>query len=402
MNPIRQRLSVSKTFFNQDRPFLRAVERRLARLQPTGPAAAATLDSDLGSGEPASHGRDFRPGWDECRWLLQEIKRRRGNDQIHERLRRGKATPLDRSERRSLLSMMLRITRANEPIAYVLQNMPFGSLDLAVRPPTLIPRPETEDWACALSKQLIAALGRSSVAREEPFRILDLCCGSGCIGLLLLHDLHIAGIKNVAVTLADLKESALDLTMENAQRIAAAAGTPDLAQTVTVTQIDLFSDGNIRDLLGGAPGNQQQSQLDGARFDLLVCNPPYIPPNDWPGLDSSVKEWEDPDALIGVPRHARLEDSNTAGSDGEQGLVFYRRLAELAPRLLRPGFHVVESTSVVDSRDSDTKSAVLPQIVLEVGQGQASAVQEMLAGMNSAIWKDAWGVDRVVAASFRQ
>ena len=70
----------------------------------------------------------------------------------------------------------------NKPLQYLLKTVPFCNLNIAVRPPVLIPRPETEEWCSSLIAQL-------HPVRNLPLRILDLCTGSGCIALSLAHAL---------------------------------------------------------------------------------------------------------------------------------------------------------------------------------------------------------------------
>ena len=142
----------------------------------------------------------------------------------------------------------------------------------------LIPRPETE---------LLAELAVERLADTERPRVLDLCCGTGCIGLSIA-----LARPDAAVTLADLSPDALALARENAERLSAPA---------VLRQGDLFA----------AAG--------GERFDLIVSNPPYIPREDCGKLQPEV-----------------LREPRMALDGGGDGLDFYRRIIREAPAHLTP------------------------------------------------------------------
>lgn len=139
----------------------------------------------------------------------------------------------------------------------------------------------------------------------------------------------------------------------------------DLSQAkISVKQADLFSSTDMQHLV----------REDGG-FDVIICNPPYITVKEYDEeLDESVRAWEDRRALVG-----------DAGGGVDDGLIFYRRLAELLPTLNR--------------RDAPS---LLPLIVVEVGKGQAPAVCDIFSRSplveRCETWQDAWGVQRVVLA----
>ena len=191
-----------------------------------------------------------------------------------------------------------RLTR--QPLQYLLHTQPFLGRDFYVDERVLIPRPETE----LLAERAIAAL------REHPHPIaLDLCCGSGALAVSM--SLEVPGAQ---VHAADLSPDALAVTAKNAELLGA---------SVTLHQGDLFA------------------AVPEIAFDVIVSNPPYIPRNDIPGLDHSVRDYEPHMALDG----------------GADGLDFYRRIASDAPKFLRPG----------------------GVLLLEVGFDQAEAVMALLA-----------------------
>ena len=164
---------------------------------------------------------------------------------------------------------------AGEPVAYLIGEWEFYGLPLDISPAVLIPRPDTE----VLATKLIDA-ARSA----GPCRILDLCAGSGCIGLAAA-----ANLPNARVLLGELDDEALKICRQNVRR-------SGLSGRVTSMKID------AREKPARALGE----------FNFLVSNPPYIPSRDVDTLDPSVREHEPRLALDG----------------GEDGLDFYRMICE--------------------------------------------------------------------------
>lgn len=165
---------------------------------------------------------------------------------------------------------------AGEPLQYVLGEWEFYGLPFYVDETVLIPRPDTE---CLVE----AALPLLSENRRD---VLDLCCGSGCIGIAL------AVYKNARVTAADISADALSVTERNARRNGVSLKT---------VQSDLFD------------------SVEGT-FDLIVSNPPYLTKAEMDARDDSLR-YEPELALFG----------------GEDGLEYYRRIAAEYRRCLRPG-----------------------------------------------------------------
>ena len=172
---------------------------------------------------------------------------------------------------------------AHEHVAYILGHREFYSLDFLVRPPVLIPRPETE--------HLVEAGLAFARRAGRPLRILDLCTGSGCVAITLAHELPAS-----QVTAVDIASMALALAKENANRAGVA---------VRLLSGDLF------DAL----------PFDEPPFDLITANPPYVETGEWGTLVPDITRYEDPGALLA----------------GEDGLDCVRRIAALAPRHLCPG-----------------------------------------------------------------
>ncbi|KAF9231454.1 S-adenosyl-L-methionine-dependent methyltransferase [Melanogaster broomeanus] len=248
----------------------------------------------------------------------------------------------------ALLAMLDRRLRG-EPLQYILGTTPFGPLQLLTRPPTLIPRPETEDWTLRLANTV-------SPSSSRPISVLDLCTGSGCIPLLLCHLWPPGSTRAVGV---DISPDAIQLATDNAARC----------------KITAHVTSNLRNSFIPVLGNLHDPDLIRSLeppFDVVTSNPPYIPKREYDELPHSVKDYEDPRALLGDP----------PGSSDQDGLSFYRAIASFIARkgVLRNGAIVA----------------------LEVGHGQAEAVQDILHHVahlgNTEIWRDPWEKKRVVFA----
>ena len=202
--------------------------------------------------------------------------------------------------------------RRRIPLAQILGRQSFYGLDFFVNEDVLIPRVDTEclvdlvleDYA-DLAKQAgqTYAEKRNSEhvsnkhedtveneANSSSLKILDLCTGSGCIGISVAKHLPYQELL-----LVDLSENALAVAKKNAEK--------HLGENVTLLQSDLLT------------------EVRGKKFSLLLSNPPYIVSRVIPGLDREVSEYEPKMALDG----------------GEDGLVFYRRIAKEAKAVLLPG-----------------------------------------------------------------
>ena len=172
-----------------------------------------------------------------------------------------------------------------EPLAYVLEEWDFYGMRLYVNRNVLIPRDDT----CAVTA---LAIEKGLFLDKDP-RILDLCTGSGCIGLALAHR-----IKDARVTLADISADALAVAKKNVVN-------QKLSARVSCVQADAL--GEPAPFLG--------------KFDLIISNPPYITGDEMTTLDHNVKDFEPHLALYG----------------GEDGLDFYRSIASKYRSALKPG-----------------------------------------------------------------
>lgn len=174
---------------------------------------------------------------------------------------------------------------AGEPIAYILGQWEFYGLPMIVSPKVLIPRDDT----CAVAELAI----KQALFLDKDPRILDLCCGSGCIGLAVA-----SRVKDAKVTLADVSLDALAVAKEN-------TALNKLTGRVRCVQADALKP--AFPFLG--------------KFDLIVSNPPYITGQEMLELPVSVKDYEPHLALYG----------------GEDGLDFYRSIAQNFAPALKPG-----------------------------------------------------------------
>lgn len=225
--------------------------------------------------------------------------------------------------------------------------------------PILIPRPETEEWTLRLVELLQQQLKQK--CSKRPFRILDVCSGSGCIGLLLAKELSSSSdfdMRQVKVLAVDVLEQAVALGKKNAARHAIGE------DQISFLQADLFDD----DFVGAISKHAIRSGESFDGFDLIISNPPYIPRIEYEQLDRSVKNHESYLALLGeAPPPAVEQVRYVAGQERHDGLDFYRRIRSIAPLLLKQ--------DVPDGDKLRSHINVLPRIVLEIGHCQARAVK---------------------------
>ncbi|ORY89707.1 S-adenosyl-L-methionine-dependent methyltransferase [Leucosporidium creatinivorum] len=259
--------------------------------------------------------------------------------------------------------MVDELVEQHKPLAYILGNQPFHPLPvpLLVRPPTLIPRPETEHWLSHLTTLL-------HPTSSKPFTILDIGTGTGCIPLALVCGLRSPSpsnseAPNVRAIAVDKADTAVSLARENVERCKESVG-----DRVKILQADLFAPDFVDRVRSTSTG--------GGGFDLVVSNPPYIPRKEYAELARSVKGWEDRGALVGELRGG-VEELEA----DDDGLIFYRRISDILETLL--------------VKERQTKD---PVVAFEVGAGQASAVEELLRrkGLRAESFKDQWGVERMV------
>ena len=174
---------------------------------------------------------------------------------------------------------------SGEPLAYVLGQWDFYGMTLHVDHNVLIPRDDT----CAVTALAI----KQSLFLDTSPRIMDLCTGSGCIGLAIA-----SRVKDAKVTLADISREALAVAKKN---------VTDLKLSARVSCVHADALGEPAAYLG--------------KFDLIVSNPPYITEKEMEELPESVKRFEPHLALYG----------------GDDGLHFYRNIAARYAQCLKSG-----------------------------------------------------------------
>jgi release factor-specific protein-(glutamine-N5) methyltransferase len=209
--------------------------------------------------------------------------------------------------------------KSGRPLQQVLGSAEFYGRKFRVSKDVLIPRMETE----LVCEQAVKLAGDNK-------EVLDLCCGSGAIGVTIALE------SGAHVTLSDISDAALKQAKANARE--------NKAKRVKFVKSDMF------DTIKG-------------KFDVIVCNPPYIETAVIDTLDVNVKDYEPRIALDG----------------GDDGLDFYRTIAANVGRFLK----------------------VSGTLVLEIGYNQAGAVTELLtaAGFNNVtVMKDYSGNDRIIVA----
>lgn len=227
------------------------------------------------------------------------------------------------SEKKAADALLYR-RKKGEPLAYILGECEFMSLPFYVSDGVLVPRADTET--------LVETVMDRARGGEK---ILDICAGSGCVGISLAHFL-----KNAEVTLLDVSDKALSACEKNIE-------INRVQESARVKKCDILTE-YPRD-----------------KFNIIVSNPPYIETAVIDTLATEVRDFEPRIALDG----------------GKDGLVFYRRITEIAPQLLLCG----------------------GILAFEIGFDQGAAVSELMRKdfTNVEIIKDLAGNDRVVIGNIK-
>ena len=218
----------------------------------------------------------------------------------------------------------------HEPIAYLVGKTEFYSLELNVTPACMIPRVETE----LLVERAIEFL-RTRTGKQF---VCDLCTGSGCVAVAIARN-----YPDCRIIATDISDAALSVAAKNIEK-------HRLKERIRLLCGDLF--------------DPLVPQLDVGKFDLIVCNPPYVSAAEFEKLDKNVKNYEPKLALYA----------------GQDGLDIYRRIIERVEQFLKP-------------------DAVL---MLEIGYSQGQAVRELLEQVRIfaeiTIEKDIHDNDRIAIA----
>lgn len=190
--------------------------------------------------------------------------------------------PLSKNEVDTLREMA-RHRAKFEPLQYIIGSVNFYGLNIEVNKNVLIPRPETEilvDFACKKISEL-----------PEKIKILDIGTGSGCIALSLGRNFPLAEIHAI-----DCSEQAIDLAQRNAKN--------NSIENIKFYQCDIL--------------NEIPEAND---FDVIVSNPPYVSDEEFESLQREIKLYEPKNSV----------------SDFLDGYEFYRRFAEIFPKILKSG-----------------------------------------------------------------
>ena len=212
-----------------------------------------------------------------------------------------------------------------EPVAYITGSWEFYGLPIITTPDVLIPRMDTE--------RLVDTAKELLMGKKMDARILDLCCGSGCITCAIGHELPAS--RFVAV---DISANALEICRKN-------VAANRISSRVICMQTDALS----------------SPPLGIGSFDMIVSNPPYIASEEIKTLDSSVKDYEPIWALDG----------------GEDGLKFYKAIIKHWKSLLSPGGYLLFEVG-------EDQADIVRDMLLAAGFGYADTR------------KDTLGIDRVV------
>ena len=134
-------------------------------------------------------------------WILEAITGKSKSALISQ-----EAIELTHEQKAKLSEWLKKITKHHMPMQYLLGSVPFADLEILVDPHVLIPRPETEEW-CTWIIEKISKLEQQT---KDKIRILDVCCGSGCIALALAQAFPLSFVIG-----SDINPEAIKLSKEN-------------------------------------------------------------------------------------------------------------------------------------------------------------------------------------------
>lgn len=246
--------------------------------------------------------------------------------------------PVAGSDEEAFRAFLMRRT-TGEPFHYITGSTGFISLPFMVNQHVLIPRSDTE----LLAEAGLYALGHPmggiqkeafTLPHKDSYRMLDIGSGSGCLSVSVAYY-----AKNVSIDAIDISAEALEIAAQNAE-------INDVGNRIAFKKYDILND----------------TGLEAQSYDLILSNPPYIPEKDKSRIMPSVRDFEPHVALFG----------------GDDGLIFYRKIAQLAPLLLKP--HGI--------------------VAVECGIHQWRSVMKLFEeqGMEAIFLNDLAGIERVVSA----
>lgn len=205
------------------------------------------------------------------------------------------------SELEQKVGTLLRRRLKEEPLAYLLGEWDFYGHTLEITPDVLIPRFDTE----------VLALRGIQMTSQLGGEVLDLCAGSGCVGIAIAHS-----AAEAHVVLGEISPKARKICRKNVVN-------HKLEQRVEVKELDVFSPPTVEEL---------------GTFHVIVSNPPYINSKDMERLPLTVKNFEPHLALAG----------------GEDGFDFYRSIISQWKQFLKPGGHLIMEVGIYQSEMVET------------------------------------------------
>ena len=193
-----------------------------------------------------------------------------------------------------LYNKVIQERKIKKPLSYITHNAIFFGNNFFINESTLIPRVDSE----IIVENAINYINNNlkivkKMKNEKKIKILDACCGSGCLGISLVKILIKNFSNEIKLTLSDISSSAIQVAKINCEKL--------LPKQIIVKYL-------INDMLINGFGNE--------KYDIILCNPPYIETNTIEKLDDEVKNFEPHLALDG----------------GNDGIKFYKAIARTLNR----------------------------------------------------------------------
>ncbi|ORC90387.1 methyltransferase [Trypanosoma theileri] len=284
--------------------------------------------------------------------------------------------------RRNVKKAVLQRVDLHKPLAYIIGHQPFYGCHIRCSPPLLCPRPETEMWthwfvrnhldvATEKTKKATTTTTTTTTATNvslPPLRVLDMCCGTGCVGIAIAK--HVSQAEIVAV---DILDEAVKASEENAKINGIDSSRykvikSDMFKTFLEPDSVLYNSDNGEEKCKAEKGEVNKTQKKPilsksylGSFDIIVSNPPYVLPEQYVDLPPGIKLWESKIALVGDPQRE------------QQQYLYFQELCELGAAALKA------------KRRRPAAFAEVPNFVMEVGL-QAECVASLME--RSGLWED--------------
>ncbi|EAN78380.1 Mitochondrial N(5)-glutamine methyltransferase MTQ1, putative [Trypanosoma equiperdum] len=255
--------------------------------------------------------------------------------------------------RRAVKKAVLQRVDLHKPLAYIIGHQPFYGCDIRCSPPLLCPRPETEMWTHWLVRTWLSKIPETT----QPLRVLDMCCGTGCVGIAIAKH-----VPSAQVTAVDILDEAIGASEENAKLNGLEASRfctlkSDMFESFLVSNSgSLTGEDTKLDLKKKEPAAEHAGS-----FDIIVSNPPYVLPDQYTDLPPGIKLWESKLALVGDEKRE------------QQQYLYFQELSEFGSLLLKP------------KAMRNPALCAAPNIVIEVGL-QAEQVASVME--KSKLWEN--------------